>query len=156
MDWIQKAQITFGNILIVANKIQSKGDGLFDDLSLKQWFLLIIVSNMPETDLSINRIAEVNGTTRQNVRKMLEIMRNKGYVELCQGKKDARTLEVQLTNKTKEFLKANEELGILYTRQLFEGVKEEQLDTVNNVCNKLFSNLENFRKQDDFHGKDKI
>ncbi len=144
MDWIQKAQMTFGNMLIVANRIQSKGDGLFCDLSLKQWFLLIIISNMPETDLSINRIAEVNGTTRQNVRKMLELMRTKGYVELLQGKNDARTLDVQLTDKTREFLKANEELGILYTRQLFEGINEEQLDTVNNVCNKLFSNLENF------------
>ncbi len=147
MDWIQKAQITFGSMLIVTNRIQSKGEGLFCDLSLKQWFLLVVISNMPETDLSINRIAEINGTTRQNVRKMLELMRTKGYVKLLQGKNDARTLEVQLTDKTREFLKANEELGILYTRQLFEGINEEQLDTVNNVCNKLLSNLENFRKQ---------
>lgn len=152
MDLIQKAQITFGNILIAANRIQSIGDKLFWDLSLKQWFLLIVISNMPEKDLSINRIAEVNGTTRQNVRKMLELLRTKGYVELFQGKSDARALDVKLTDKTREFMKANEELGILYTRQLFEGIKEEHLDTVNDVCNKLFCNLENFRKQDDVHG----
>jgi hypothetical protein len=46
MDRTATEEYIFGSILLLSNKMQVWGDAILSDLTLKQWFLLILISNM--------------------------------------------------------------------------------------------------------------
>lgn len=138
---IKNAQLLFGGSLILANRIQSYGDTLFEDFSLKQWFLLVTILNMPEQNPSINMISIRSGTSRQNIKKMLNLLFKKGYVNLEKSLNDSRALSVSLTPKARAYLTDNEDFGITLTERLFRGISDANIKNVNEVYSKLFENL---------------
>lgn len=138
---IKNAQLLFGGSLILANRIQSYGDTLFEDFSLKQWFLLVTILNMPEQNPSINMISIRSGTSRQNIKKMLNILFKKGYVNLEKSSDDSRALSVSLTPKARTYLIDNEDFGVTLTERLFRGISDANIKNVNEVYSKLFENL---------------
>ena len=80
MDRTEKAEYIIGSISLLSNKITLLGDTIFPDITFKQWFLLMMISKIERQDKNLNSIAEVVGTTRQNVKKMLLPLQSKGYV----------------------------------------------------------------------------
>ncbi|MDO5561045.1 MAG: MarR family transcriptional regulator [Oscillospiraceae bacterium] len=143
---IINAQMLFGKTLILANKIQTFGDSIFDDFTLKQWFLLVTIKNIPEQDPNVQTIAEISGTSRQNIKKMLDILSAKGYVRLTVSQSDRRALSVSLTEKTKDYLDKNEEKGVELTKYLFEGISDSDIDTANKVSLTMLENLNKMEK----------
>ena len=97
MDRTSREGHVFGSILLLANKLQSWGDGLFDELTLKQWFLLLMISKIKIQNPTIKEIADFTRTSRQNTKKMLEQLEKKGFVHINQSEVDARALNVSLS-----------------------------------------------------------
>lgn len=139
---INNAQLLFGRSLILSNRIQRYGDTVFDDLSLKQWFLLVIILNISEQKPSVSMIAKTAGTSRQNIKKMLNILLKKGFVNLIKSPNDSRALSVALTPKARTYLADSDDLGVTLTERLFRGISDVNIQTVNAVYNKLFKNLD--------------
>jgi len=46
LDMLDKKRIIFGSIFVMANKLQTVGDRYlsFDDMTVMQWFLTVIIS----------------------------------------------------------------------------------------------------------------
>jgi len=139
---VRNAQLLFGGSLILANRLQNYGDTIFEDLSLKQWFLLITILNIPEQKPSINIIAKKSGTSRQNIKKILDILLRKDYINLEKSSNDARALSVSLTPKAFTYLTDCEDLGVTLTERLFRGISDANIQTANDVYGKLFKNLD--------------
>ncbi len=143
---IKNAQLLFGGSLILSNRLQRYGDTVFEDFSLKQWFLLVIIQNISEPEPSINMIAKTSGTSRQNIKKMLNILFKKGFVNLVKSQNDSRALSVSLTPKALDYLADNEDFGVTLTERLFRGISDADIQTVNAVYDKLFNNLDEMEK----------
>lgn len=141
MKNIEMKQQIFGVIFLVSNKLQTIGDSILDELTLKQWFLLIFVSNMEKDNPSVSEIAEFIGSTRQNVRKMITALESKGYVSTKVRKDDRRNLEVTLTSLTFDFFKKFEERGNNFLEELFTGIPETDLSITNKVLQTLLNNI---------------
>ncbi len=78
--------LLFGGTFVLANKLQFVADKSVAGLSTKQWLLLRTIKDMPgDPPPTITRIAAEMDTTRQNVAKMLEILRREGLVQLDHG-----------------------------------------------------------------------
>ncbi len=142
MNRIEKAQRVFGYTLLFGNKLQLFGDSLLSDFSLKQWFVLVMIQEMSMDSPSVNQIAEVMGTSRQNIRKMLSILERKGYVDMKPSLTDSRALSITLTDKTKNFMDSNKKWAEQITERLFQGVSEEELEVCMSVSEKLLKNME--------------
>lgn len=138
---IINAQRMFGETLILANRIQLFGDNLFQDFTLKQWFLLVTIHNIPDGNVNVTEIAKLSGTSRQNIRKMLTILSSKGYVNLHASEDDGRALTVSLTPKAHNYLNENEANGVRLTKLLFNGVNDQDIKVMNNVYEIMFRNL---------------
>jgi DNA replication protein DnaD len=63
MNQTEKEQYVFGSILLLSNKLQSLGDKILTDLTLKQWFLLMMISKMGLKDPSVKEISDFTGTS---------------------------------------------------------------------------------------------
>jgi DNA-binding MarR family transcriptional regulator len=142
MDRIERSEHLFGSILLLANKLQAWGDGLLEDISFKQWFLLLLISKMETANPTVTEIADFAGTSRQNVKKILNILEKKGYVCLNRSGLDARALNVLLTDKTFEYFRANEDKAASAVIKLFSEVSDRELNLAITAAEKLLAALE--------------
>ena len=142
MDRIERSEHLFGSILLLANRLQTWGDGLVEDITFKQWFLLLLISKMVTPNPTVTEVADFAGTSRQNVKKILSILETKGYVCLNRSGSDARALNVLLTDKTFEYFRTNEDKAANAVIKLFSEVSDEELNSAIAAAGKLLAALE--------------
>lgn len=130
-----------GSIFMLANRLQTMGDRISGEITSKQWFLLMMISNLPP-DPPISRVAQVVGSSRQNVAKMLEQLEKKACVVLQTHPQDHRSRTVRLTEKSRGLLAQISRVGTEFIEQMFDGVSPEQIVCTKQVVLQLFNNLE--------------
>lgn len=146
MDRTEKEEFVIGSISLLSNKIALLGDAIFPDITFKQWFLLMMISKMERQDKNLNSIAEVVGTTRQNVKKMLVHLQSKGYVTIEKSKNDARALNVELTEKTYQYFDENNEPTASEANKLFSPFSIREIDSFVYALEKLLHCFETHDK----------
>lgn len=137
MNRTEKEEYVFGSTLLLANKLQIWGDNVLDDLTMKQWFLLMLISKMGIQNPTIKEIANFTGTSRQNVKKMLEHLEKKEYVSIDKSETDARALNVTLSTKTFEYFIKNEKKGAEAVQGLFTEITDNELSITSRTLEKL-------------------
>ena len=128
MGRIEKEEYIIGSISLLANKFAQFGDSIHEDITFKQWFLLLMISKMEEEEKSFNSIADFVGTTRQNVKKIVSQLEEKKFVRVKPSKKDARAVRVELTAKTQKYFEKNYKITSMKTDELFSRIDDEKLD----------------------------
>lgn len=140
-------EFLFGSIFLLSNKLQVMGDGYLNEITLKQWLLLIMIKTLGKEQPSVTEVAAYMGSTRQNVRKMLEVLASKGYVSLNQNEQDKRNLSVALTQKAYCFFERFEAKGVVFLEQLFGNIEPELLESSRQAFEILFKNIEKMEKE---------
>ncbi|WP_315118268.1 transcriptional regulator, SarA/Rot family [uncultured Clostridium sp.] len=147
MGKTEKQEIIFGSILLLSNKLQTLGDQVLPELTLKQWFLLIVMTKMEEDDATVNEIAKYMGSSRQNIKKMLLSLEKKGFVSIKKSNIDARALSVSLTPQAQDVLNEIEQYSLNNIARVFENITETELDAVVEVIKKMNENIEKFQSE---------
>ena len=137
---------TFGMIMLLANRFQTKLDSYTGELTLKQWLLLCMLDFMKTDTASLNDLAAAVGYSRQNVKKITDILVTKGYMELKPSALDKRAYEVKLTKKAKLFFEEFEEKGDWILSQLFKGISGENLATTYKTLETILNNIETMQE----------
>lgn len=144
---IPTKEYLFGSFFLLANRLQVMGDGVLEEITLKQWLLLVMIFNMDKNKPSVSEIAEFMGSTRQNVRKMLDTLATKGYVTLSVSEQDRRSLAVSLTDKALFFFREFESMGSEFLEGLFAGIEPALLEATRYTFEALFNNLEGMKEK---------
>lgn len=139
----------FGSIFLLSNKLQALGDSYLQEITVKQWFLLVMIQHISKEQPSITEIAASIGSTRQNVRKMLEVLSAKGFVQLTVNPQDKRNLSVSLTEQTYLFFKDFDDKGTAFLEQFFNGISAEQLESSRETFEALFQNMDRMENRDE-------
>lgn len=147
MNRTENEEYIIGCVSLLSNKITQFGDYILPDITFKQWFLLLIISKMELQEKSINSIAEVVGTTRQNVKKMLVPLEKKNYVRIEKSNSDARALKVELTEKAYQYFSENDASAARETNRLFSAFSTEEIDSLACTLKKLLYSFEMHRKE---------
>lgn len=134
-------QSIFKSIFQLSNRIQVEGDKITDELTLKQWLLLLILYKSKIADPTINDIAASMCVTRQSTKKMVSILENRGYLAVTKSASDRRALSIRPTQKVYDFFKKNKLFGFELIEQLFQDITEEELTLASQVLHKMQKNL---------------
>lgn len=148
MDRTDKEEFIFGSILLFANKLQIIGDRILPDLTLKQWFLLLMISKMDANEKSVNTISSFIGSSRQNVKKMLIHLESKGFISIHKSQKDSRALNVELTKKSYQYFIDNANNAAQKVNSLFSDFSDEEIDTVKDFLEKFHDCVETYNGED--------
>lgn len=138
----ENQQFIFGCIFLLSNKLQLLGDKVTVELTLKQWFLLNMILNMENKTPNFMEIANVVGTSRQNVSKMISILAKKGMVCLQPSKTDQRATYVTLTEKCIDYFASKENVGNKLLDDLFNGISSTETEQVAKVLGRILYNTE--------------
>lgn len=138
-----KEHYVIGAISLISNELNNLG-GALKGITFKQWFLLLMMSKMEKGAKTVNEIAEFAGSSRQNVKKMLGGLSEKGFVKIDKSQSDARALSVELTDKAYKFFFETEGIVASATKELFGGFSDTELDAFIVLLKKLIAGIENY------------
>ena len=126
------------------NRYQAAADRFFKEITWKQFFAIICI-NLCKEPPTLNDLAEVMGSSHQNVKQILLKLENKGFVSMKTDGKDKRKQRYFVTDKCRKFLEENDnqsKTSAQIIAQIFEGVDENCLAVTIETIMRMERNLE--------------
>ena len=140
-------RILFGTFFAFNNRLQTAGDAFYDEITCKQFFTLICISLFKEEPPTINQLAEVMGSSHQNVKQLVLKLERNGFVTTQKDKEDKRKLRVRMTVKMLSFGKKYESREKEFMERFYEGVSPSEIATVYRVISRIETNLIKIREE---------
>lgn len=136
----------FSTLFIAGNRLQTLFDQRIPMVSLKQFMLLAIIRQSP-APLTFTQLGSLLGCSRQNIKKLADVLMKKDFVSIQQSPQDARAMCVYLTKKgndyfNSDFLEYQQELSYL-----FEVYTDKELETLFALLSKLYAGIDNLENQ---------
>jgi len=145
---ISRQAFVYGAIHMLSNHLQILGDRIDPTISSKQWFLLVVVSKFKEAPPNVSDVADVLCTSRQNVKKMANILEKRGFLNMKTDKNDLRSTQLFLTEKCSNYFKSREQKETEYIERIFSGIDNNALELLCNELKKLLENTDKLLEND--------
>lgn len=142
MDRKTNEQYIFGKLFKLINEIQTTGNHTIKEVTIRQWFLLVMLKNLGNEASSVTDLADFTGSTRQSVIQTIETLQKKGYVKTSVLKEDKRAKKVELTQKAFDLFQAQEQVGNVYLDRLFDGLDSKEIEGFNRILDLVLANTE--------------
>ncbi|MEE0920815.1 MAG: MarR family transcriptional regulator [Lachnospiraceae bacterium] len=110
-------------------------------MSWKQFFAIICI-NLCRERPTINELAEIMGSSHQNVKQILNKLEAKGYVDIIIDEQDKRKQRIVVTDKTKQFCEEHDNGSQIIVKKIFEGITQEDIAVVIKTLLQMGENLE--------------
>ncbi len=137
---IELSYFLLGLLSAFENRFQAVADKSMEEISWKQFFA-IICTNLCKESPTIKELAEIMGSSHQNVKQILLKLEKKGFVDIVVDDKDKRKQRVILTQYCKEFCEKNDETAQVSMQKMFAGIQEEQLKVTIQTIMQIEDNL---------------
>lgn len=137
---IPSSYFLLGLLSAFDNRFQAMADRTMEELSWKQFFA-IICTNMCKEKPTIKELAEIMGSSHQNVKQILLKLEKKGFVNILVDEADKRKQRIELTEYCIDFCNRNDEVSINIMNKMFAGIPEEQLQITIKTIMQIEGNL---------------
>ena len=137
---IEESYFLLGLLSAFDNRFQAVADRMMQEVSWKQFFAIICI-NMCKESPTIKELAEIMGSSHQNVKQILLKLEKKGFANIIADGQDKRKQRVVLTQKCMEFCLANDEKSMQAITTMFDGISREQLQITIKTIMQMEDNL---------------
>ena len=141
---IPSSYFLLGLLSAFENRFQAVADGTMKEISWKQFFAIICI-NMCKERPTVNELAEIMGSSHQNVKQILLKLEKKGFISIAVDANDKRKQRIELTDYCREFSDKNDEMTMKIMEKMFDGVSEEQLQITIQTIIQIEDNLKEIR-----------
>lgn len=138
-DTQHRVQAIFSSIFVLQNRMQTAGEKLQTEISMKQWLLLVMTECCPEPR-TLTNIGNLMGCSRQNIKKLALALEKKGFVRLLLGVNNS--VCVELTDKVNVYV---QEIGGRHLQALsllFADFSEDEIEQLFRLYAKLYAGVE--------------
>ena len=122
------------------NRFQAAADNAMKEISWKQFFAIICI-NMCKSSPTVKELAEIMGSSHQNVKQILLKLEKKGFVKIMVDEKDKRKQRIELTDYCRAFCEENSEMSESIVKRMFHGISDEQLQITIQTIIQIEENL---------------
>lgn len=137
---IESSYFLMGLLSAFENRFQVVADSTMKEISWKQFFAIICI-NLCKDSPTVKELAEIMGSSHQNVKQILLKLEKKGFVSITVDEKDKRKQRIYLTDYCREFCSKNDEMTTNIMKKMFAGVAEEQLQVTIQTIIQIEDNL---------------
>lgn len=137
---INSSYFLLGLLSAFENRFQAVADSAMKEISWKQFFAVICI-NLCKNRPTVKELAEIMGSSHQNVKQILLKLEKKGFVHITVDESDKRKQRIELTDYCREFCAKNDEMMVNIMRKMFDGVSEEQLQVTIKTIIQIETNL---------------
>lgn len=137
---IESSYFLLGLLSAFDNRFQAVADKTMVEISWKQFFAIICI-NLCKEKPTLKELAEIMGSSHQNVKQILLKLEKKGFVKIVIDEKDKRKQRIELTEYCMEFCQKNDEMSSQTMKKMFEGISEQQLQVTIQTIIQIEDNL---------------
>lgn len=137
---VELSYFLLGLLSAFDNRFQALADRLIGIISWKQFFTIICI-NMCKESPTIKELAEIMGSSHQNVKQILLKLEKKEFVKIVPDTNDKRKQRVVLTEKCMQFCSDNDDKSALVMKSMFDGISQEQLQVTIQTIMQMEENL---------------
>ena len=142
-DGMEASFFLLGVLSAFDNRYQAKADSFFEDISWKQFFVIICI-NLCKNPPTIKELAEITGSSHQNVKQILIKLEKKGYIQTLSDETDKRKQRIVLTEKTRTFCESHDEESEKIVHGIFAGIDPQEIAITIKTIMQMGKNLEDF------------
>ncbi len=142
-DTEHRIQAIFSSFFVFQNRMQTAGEKLQTQISMKQWLLLAMVDCCPEPR-TLTNVGNLMGCSRQNIKKLALALEKKGFVRLLLGGNNSVCIE--LTDKVKQYTEEMGKRHLQSLKLLFEDFSENEIEQLFHLYSKLYVGIERVEK----------
>ena len=147
MDKYQNPEfIALVEIPRLANTLQTVMDMGMNDITSRQWLLLMILGKCKQPP-NLNQLAELCGITRQSAKQLVDKLTEKGFVTTQKDDNDKRNISIAITEKGRSWGVDNLELNERFVKKLYDGITQDELQVFAEVQQKLLKKLAEIKEQ---------
>lgn len=137
---IESSYFLLGLLSAFDNRFQAMADKTMKEISWKQFFAIVCI-NMCKEKPTLKELADILGSSHQNVKQILLKLETKGFVNVMVDENDRRKQRIELTEYCMEFCQKNDEVSSQIMKKMFEGVSQEQLQSTIATIMQIDNNL---------------
>ncbi len=141
---IELSYFLLGLLSAFENRFQALADSMIKEVSWKQFFAIICI-NLCKDAPTVKELAEIMGSSHQNVKQILLKLEKKGFVNITADEKDKRKQRIVLTDYCREFCAKNDGMAECFMKNLFAGVTQEQLQVTIQTIIQIENNLKEIK-----------
>lgn len=135
--------MVYGMLFAVSNRIQTFGDEQFEDITMKQHFMMIVLELFGEKSPTLKELADAVGCSYQNIKRMATNLEKNKYVTIVEDDKDKRKRHIIMTDKFHRMGENNIKMTQTFIEGLYSGISDEELSCVVTVLKKMEKNIMN-------------
>lgn len=132
-------QQIYAAIFTTNNKIQAICDRQYENITLRQFMLLLAITHIPDGECTFNRLAKQLGTSKQNVKQLVTILQKRGYVSVETSEVNKRANNVKLTKEGIEVGIAYEKVGNDFLSNIAQQFTTEELEQLWNLLKRFYT-----------------
>lgn len=137
-DTPHRIQAIFSSIFVLQNRMQTAGEKIQTQISMKQWLLLAMAGSCPEPR-TLTNIGTLMGCSRQNVKQLATALEKQGFIRFVFG--DNNSVQIELTDKATKYAEEIGERHAQTLRLLFEDFTEEEIKSLYTLHAKLYASI---------------
>ncbi len=137
---VELSYFLIGLLSAFENRFQAVADSTMKEISWKQFFAIICI-NMCKDKPTVKELAEIMGSSHQNVKQILLKLEKKGFVHITVDESDKRKQRIDITDYCRDFCTKNDEMAMNIMKKMFGGVSEEQLQVTIQTIIQIEDNL---------------
>lgn len=137
---IELSYFLLGLLSAFENRFQAVADNAMKEISWKQFFAIICI-NLCKSPPTVKELAEIMGSSHQNVKQILLKLEKKGFVSITADDKDRRKQRIVLTEYCRDFCAKNDEMSASIMKKMFSGISNEQLQMTIQTIMQMENNL---------------
>lgn len=138
---IDEKYAIYGMLFSLGNRIQTYGDSVFTDITMKQHFMMTALEMYKEKAPSLKEVGDLIGCSYQNVKRMATNLEKNGYLHIVQDKNDRRRLTLVGTGKFEELNAKLMEQTIEFMSRLYNNITKEELQVTLQTMIKMECNI---------------
>lgn len=132
----------FSTLFIAGNKLQTLFDNHIPEVSLKQFMLLSLI-RQSEEPLTFTKLGSLLGCSRQNIKKLADVLVKKDFITISQSPLDTRAMCIYPTKKVNDFFQNDFASYQDDLKYVFEVYTDEEIKMLFLLLSKLYDGIEN-------------
>lgn len=150
-DTPRKMQALFASLFVLQNRVQTAGEKVQTEISMRQWHLLAMTEACTKAR-TLTNLGALMGCSRQNVKKLALSLQEKGFVLLSEGANNS--VYIKITEKAQAYLSSMEKRHAEVLRRLFSLFSVDEISLYFTLQNKLLDGLKQVEIYADHIGED--
>lgn len=139
----------FGMMFVLGNKLQVIGDSFYDEITTKQWFILLMLEIFGDNSPTLSELSMATGSSHQNTKQLVLKLEKKGYVEFYTDLKDKRKMRIRTTTNCNTLIKKYNVKQQEFMKKLFQGIDKKNIKTTLKTLIQFEQNLEDMKSEKD-------